>query len=640
MWRPISPRCYTASAVALLLSLFVFTVYKAWTQSITLDEAFTYKIWVAAPFSSFFTVKGYNNHPLNTLLCRLSVGALGVSEITLRLPSLLLGGVYLAAIYRIARRWFGPTGWMLLAVALNAANPLVLDHFATARGYGMGLAFWALGTCLLLPCLEKKAGARRWMAAGAAFGLAVAAYMTEIFAVAALAAVLAALYGRRALWLTAAAVAVAGPILYGPLRLATPGGIDGERTWKLAIQTFLWALVQYKLAVVASWKFGWHMLSRWPYGVWLGFMGLLLLATVVLVVRRAREPVDRHLLVFAPAVLGTFALLRVEPVVAGHVFFAERRLLFTAPLLLLAAPLLFYWLGRQGRWGAVAGRAGAGALALLALHLASMFTLEWFWGWDYDAGTKAIAGVLRQRKPDSVRPPARVGASWILQSSLNFYRDLYAMDWIAPVTPADAGCYCDYYVVEEKELAGLARFSPRVLYRSPAARTVLAEPGPVIAERLAALARAGFTGPVACQADLTRREAFTAAGRPGVNGHILRDVMETAETDLQRWTFERPAWLFDAIERGNKRFRLDFRLHGATYRETGPVRLTVRINGRELAAQLYSSAEGHRFERPVPAGWIGDDGLAVVETTLDKYFIAPQDKQKLGYLFVSGGFVN
>ena len=186
MFRSPRPRYYTAAATALLAFLFLFTLYKAWTQSILLDEAFTYKTWVAAPFSSFYTVAGYNNHPLNTLLCRLAVWMFGLSEITLRLPAVLLGLVYLVATYRAARILFGPSFWMLLTVALNCANPLVLDHFATARGYGMGLAFWALGTCLALRCVSEPSGARRWFTAGAAFGLAAASYMTEVFAVTAI----------------------------------------------------------------------------------------------------------------------------------------------------------------------------------------------------------------------------------------------------------------------------------------------------------------------------------------------------------------------------------------------------------------------------------------------------------------------
>ena len=234
------------------------------------------------------------------------------------------------------------------------------------------------------------------------------------------------------------------------------------------------------------------------------------------------DPADRWLLVLAPTVLGTFAMLRVEPIVMGYVFFAERRLLFTTPLLLTAAPLFFYWLVRQGRAARAAGRMGAAALALLALHFASMFTLQSIWGWEYDAGSKTIAGVLRQRMPAESQARVRVGASWFLSDSLNFYRTLYGMDWIEPITRANPGCFYDYYAVAEDGLPGLRRFAPVVLYRSSVAKTALAELGPSVRERLAELARAGFQGPPDCEADLTRREPFATAGKPGVNGHFLR----------------------------------------------------------------------------------------------------------------------
>ena len=648
MSRAISARLYTVIAVSFLCVLFSFTIYKAWTQSITLDEAYTYRIWVAAPFSSFYTVAGYNNHPLNTLFCRLAVACLGPSELALRLPSVLLGLLYLLAVYRIAVLLFGRTFWMLLTVALNCANPLVLDHFATARGYGMGLAFWVLGIYLVLRCIPEPAGTWQWIVAGAAFGLSAASYLTEAFAVAAVIVVLTALYGRRALVLGASAFAVAAPILYGPLRLARARGIDGETSYRTALKTFLGALVNYKPSALASHRFGWHVVDRWPYGVLLGFLGLLLMATVALTIRWARakslarlDETDRRLLVVAPAVLAAFALLRIEPVVLNHAFFGERRLLFTAPLLLLAGPLFVFWVGRQWtRAGLVAGWIGTVVLSLLALHFASMFKRDSFWGWEYDAGSKTIAGILRERKPASPRPPVRVGASWFFDGSLNYYRTVYGMDWMAPVTRASPACFYDYYAVEESELPGLSRFAPRVLYRSQTAGTVLAELDPAIRSRLAGLARAGFSSQPACEVDLTRHEPFAAAGRTGANGHFLRDVMGGPDTDAQRWTFERPAFLFDVSNRSNLKFRLDFRLPVATYRHTGPVRLTVWINGRRLAEQLYSTPEDQSFERPVLPQWLGEDGLAIVETTVDKYYIAAEDKQKLGYLFLSGGFVN
>jgi hypothetical protein len=155
---------------------------------------------------------------------------------------------------------------------------------------------------------------------------------------------------------------------------------------------------------------------------------------------------------------------------------------------------------------------------------------------------------------------------------------------------------------------------------------------------MAALEQAGFKRVPSCQADLARREPWIAAGMPGVNGHFLADVMEGAETEVWRWTFERPAWFVDAGDRSQPRFRLDLRIHPPTFRETGPVRLTVWINGQRLGEDLYAAPGDHTFERVVPPDWIRPDGPTLVETTLDKYYVAPADGQKLGYLFLRAGF--
>jgi hypothetical protein len=67
--------------------------------------------------------------------------------------------------------------------------------------------------------------------------------------------------------------------------------------------------------------------------------------------------------------------------------------------------------------------------------------------------------------------------------------------------------------------------------------------------------------------------------------------------------------------------------------------MTVRINGKELGQRAYNSPEDQTFEQAVPPEMLRADGVALVETALDKYYIAPADGQKLGYLFVRGGFI-
>lgn len=136
---------YATLSLILLAGLAATSIYKAWTLSITIDEAYTYLNYVSGPFSAVFTQPGYNNHALNTLLCKLAVAVFGLSEFTLRLPSVLCGWLYFMALFRLARLLFGHSGWLLIAVTVNSLNPFVLDHLCSARGYGMGLAFWTLG---------------------------------------------------------------------------------------------------------------------------------------------------------------------------------------------------------------------------------------------------------------------------------------------------------------------------------------------------------------------------------------------------------------------------------------------------------------------------------------------------------------
>lgn len=97
-------------AALLLCLLFGVNVYRAETQSITVDEAFTHTRFVVPPFAAMHTFYDAGNHVLNTLLAKLSVSLFGVSELALRLPSLLGGLLYFAGLLLVSRRLFGPGG--------------------------------------------------------------------------------------------------------------------------------------------------------------------------------------------------------------------------------------------------------------------------------------------------------------------------------------------------------------------------------------------------------------------------------------------------------------------------------------------------------------------------------------------------
>ena len=77
--------------IILALARFVVCCYRAVHQSIVIDEAFTFNRFVKGPWSSISAEYHANNHVLYSILAKLSVGVFGLSEFTLRLPSLLAG---------------------------------------------------------------------------------------------------------------------------------------------------------------------------------------------------------------------------------------------------------------------------------------------------------------------------------------------------------------------------------------------------------------------------------------------------------------------------------------------------------------------------------------------------------------------
>ena len=84
-----------------LASLWCVCVYRAVTQSIVHDEAYTFALYLTRDTRWIFKDYDPNNHFLNTLLMKASVWLFGVEEWSLRVPALAGAGLYFAAVYRL-----------------------------------------------------------------------------------------------------------------------------------------------------------------------------------------------------------------------------------------------------------------------------------------------------------------------------------------------------------------------------------------------------------------------------------------------------------------------------------------------------------------------------------------------------------
>jgi 4-amino-4-deoxy-L-arabinose transferase-like glycosyltransferase len=101
----------------------------------------------------------FNNHPLYSILCRLSIQVLGLTELSVRLPSLVLGVATLPVLYCLARPLAGAVP-ALLATFLLAISAFHIDHSTEARGYAAMVFCGLLTTHFFFNAL--RTGIRRY----------------------------------------------------------------------------------------------------------------------------------------------------------------------------------------------------------------------------------------------------------------------------------------------------------------------------------------------------------------------------------------------------------------------------------------------------------------------------------------------
>ncbi|HEV1994815.1 MAG TPA: hypothetical protein VGR03_10820 [Candidatus Acidoferrum sp.] len=180
-------------SAAILLFAFGVAVYRAKVLPIAHDEALTYEWFLD---QGVYDVLRYNpaNHVLQTLLAKPIVKILGVSEFTLRIPTLFGAAMYLITVYFLCRKLFGDGLVLVLSTAMMALNPQVMDFMAAARGYSLGLAGLAVAMYAFARLANRgkfDPADKEWRwgcaAASISLALAVAANFTNIVPAACLA---------------------------------------------------------------------------------------------------------------------------------------------------------------------------------------------------------------------------------------------------------------------------------------------------------------------------------------------------------------------------------------------------------------------------------------------------------------------
>jgi hypothetical protein len=465
---------WTRFTILLLIALFAMNVYRAATQSVAIDEAFTYNLFLAGPVDDLFTKYDANHHILNSLLSKLSIRLLGLSEFTLRLPSLLGGLLYLITSLWLCRRLFGQ-GWALLvSFSLLTMSPGMLDYFSAARGYGLALAFLLLA---IWQMVNYDAGSGRLERAALCLAASVAANIPFVFAGIPLAAIFALELvheNRRDEAIDRFLVpglVVAFSIMILPLTRAGPEHFyTGMPNLRSSLESVMEIFLFHDLGglILSPISLALIPLARWMIPV------VLVVAIAACARRqpfRERSTADRVLLLATASLAGSIALLIIGNRFFGILYPVRRTGIYWIPLLVLICLTL----------AAKAPRAAVPPCVAVGLACVAQFVgqlnVHHYAEWPYDFDTKRVVRLIVQ---DHARRPGTVtiGASWNAEASLNFYRRRYRLHWMRPVERSASVPKGDYYLLQGADRALVEKLGLVKLYENQSAMLVLAVPSP------------------------------------------------------------------------------------------------------------------------------------------------------------------
>jgi hypothetical protein len=481
------PTVWTRLAQALLVAVLALNVYRAATCSITIDEAITYNRFVSPPLDKILAFYDANHHILYSQMAKASVSVFGLSEITLRLPSLLGGALYLWAAFALSRMIFGRRPMLVVAVALLGLNPLVLDYLSLARGYGPAMAFWLWGLYKMLDWLPSPSP-RELRILAVALAVSVGFNLIFVFPGAVLAAWFVVVVWRERGSVEALVnhflipgVVTTFLILVLPLSRAVRGNfyLGTETVWEalnLLSRASLVADARFEPGLIRDWDVGLWILSPWMSGA---AAGVLLWGTVAagLLVRRwlrSRRFLDLTQVERMIALLAGTSLATLLVSIMAHILFYlpypyGRTGIYWIPLLTLLGLAL---LERFTSNAAPRAAGGAAACACLLLYARQLHGDHYPTFVD-DAGTKQIAEVLLRMETGQRK--VRLGASWQLAEDFNFYRVMHRLTWLEPVELDSLGKPADYYVLLPADAATLETRKLRTIFRHPLSRAMLAK---------------------------------------------------------------------------------------------------------------------------------------------------------------------
>jgi hypothetical protein len=139
--------------------------------------------------------------------------------------------------------------------------------------------------------------------------------------------------------------------------------------------------------------------------------------------------------------------------------------------------------------------------------------------------------------------------------------------------------------------------------------------------------------------DPTPLKAFIKMNDSFASSHFIKDIGEDLQGGTWRWTQQHPTMMFIVPSTKGVKFVSDFAIPDLTFAQTGPVTITVTINGQVLDSTTYDKPGYQRIEKAVRESLLHAKTENIVTMDIDKLWVAPTDKATFGFILTNAGFI-
>lgn len=124
---------------------------------------------------------------------------------------------------------------------------------------------------------------------------------------------------------------------------------------------------------------------------------------------------------------------------------------------------------------------------------------------------------------------------------------------------------------------------------------------------------------------------------PGAENHFVSGVLPELHDNSWRWTLRHPVFRFQVPSTENLSLEADLTVPDVTFKQTGPVRITVWVEAHRLDVIEINKDQRLQYRKPVPASWLTTARPVEVAFDIDKLWRSGQETR--GFILTSLGFV-